>query len=95
MNQSLNPVHHLHRPYTIAIRQQWLTPGVSNCMVFNLKKGTNVIKKMNYSNKYLHLNSMQPYKRPTSKIQNAQLVEIIWRLNNPYGAWMRLAGGPG
>ncbi len=30
-----NSVHHLYQPYTITIRQQWLTPGVSNCMVFN------------------------------------------------------------
>ncbi len=36
MNEPIfNSVHHLHRPQTIAKRQQWLTPGVSNCMVFN------------------------------------------------------------
>ncbi len=36
MNEPIfKSVHHLHRPYTIAIRQQWLTPGVTNCMVFN------------------------------------------------------------
>ncbi len=38
MNEPIfNSVHHFHRPYTIAIKQQWLTPGVSNCMVFNFK----------------------------------------------------------
>ncbi len=30
-----NSEHHLHWPYTIAIREQWLTPDVSNCMIFN------------------------------------------------------------
>ncbi len=38
MNELIfNSVHHLHRPFTSAIRQQWLTPGVSNCMAFNFK----------------------------------------------------------
>ncbi len=38
MNEPIvNSVHHLHLPYTIAIQKQWLTPGVSNCMVFNFK----------------------------------------------------------
>ncbi len=39
MNEPIfNSVHHLHQPYTIAIRQQWLTPGVSNCMVLYFKR---------------------------------------------------------
>ncbi len=29
------PIFNLNRPYTIAIRQQWLPPDVTNCMVFN------------------------------------------------------------
>ncbi len=32
MNES---IFNLNRPYTIVIRQQWLPPGVTNCMVFN------------------------------------------------------------
>ncbi len=36
MNEPIfNSAHHLNRSYTIVIRQQWLPPGVSNCMVFN------------------------------------------------------------
>ncbi len=39
MNEPLfNSVDQLHRPYTVAIRQQWLTPGVSNCLVFNFNQ---------------------------------------------------------
>ncbi len=35
MNEPIfNSVHHLNWPYTIAIRQLWLPPGVSNCMAF-------------------------------------------------------------
>ncbi len=34
----INSVDHLNQPYTlIAIRQQWLPPGVSNCKVFIFK----------------------------------------------------------
>ncbi len=41
MNEPIfNSVHHLNRPYTIAIRQ-WLPRGVSNCMVFNFKRRNN------------------------------------------------------
>ncbi len=36
MNEPIfSSVHHLQRPYTIAIRQQWLSPGVYNLMLFN------------------------------------------------------------
>ncbi len=38
MNEAVfNSVHYLNRPYTIAIRQQCLPRGVSNCMVFIFK----------------------------------------------------------
>ncbi len=46
-----NSVHHLHQPYTIAIRQQWLTPGVSNCMVFNFNDHISNF----YLNKYVKI----------------------------------------
>ncbi len=38
----------LHQPYTIAIRQQWLTPVVSNCMVFNFKYKQNCVQYYQY-----------------------------------------------
>ncbi len=58
MNEPIfNSVHHLNRPYTIAVRQQWLPPGASNCMVFNFKDSNlyigNIIcikKKKSYHN---------------------------------------------
>ncbi len=31
------PIFNLNRPYTIAIRQQWLAQGAANCMVVNFK----------------------------------------------------------
>ncbi len=30
------PIFNLNPPYTIAIRQVWLSPGAANCMLFNL-----------------------------------------------------------
>ncbi len=44
MNES---IFNLNQPYTIAIRQQWLPPGVTNCMVFNFK-----MQKQNKYKKY-------------------------------------------
>ncbi len=34
MNQ---PIFNLNQPYTIAISQQWLPAGATNCMLFNFK----------------------------------------------------------
>ncbi len=58
MNEPIfNSVHHLHRHYTIAIRQEWLTPGVSNCMVFNFK-GT---MSCALQNQIRHIESISEY----------------------------------
>ncbi len=35
-------IFNLNQPYRIAIRQEWLPPGVTNCMVFNFNSVTSV-----------------------------------------------------
>ncbi len=35
------PIFNLNEPYTIAIRQQWLPLGATNCVVFNFNYKAN------------------------------------------------------
>ncbi len=58
MNEPIfNSVHDLHWPYTIATRQQWLTPSASNCMVFNFKMKVRNVLSYTHTHTHTHIHT--------------------------------------